>query len=209
MKASVSMKKKLALGLVLFIAFACYIYYASTFRISKNFYTVEDERLYRSAQLSTQELKEVVEKYHIKTVISLRGSPGRTMYYETEAETLEKLKITFIPVALSDEYYPNEVYLKEIFHQFDHGQYPMLIHCRVGADRTGMIAALYQLTYMKKSLNQALEQLKFKYWHVPLFKPAMVNFVKKFKGVNWVMTEYHVCQPEFDDYREPDHVCKN
>lgn len=201
-------KFKITISLILFIAFAAFIYRTSVFRISKNFEVVDEGKLYRSAQLTTAELTETIAKYHIKTVISLRGSPGATSYYETEADTLKRLNIQFVPVALSDEYYPNENELKEIFHQFDHGQYPMLIHCRVGADRTGLIAALYQRSYMNKSLEESLQQLSFKNWHVPLFKPAMTKFLKKFKGVNWVMTEYHVCAPEFDDYRENDYVCK-
>ena len=199
---------KLILGLVLFIAFALFIYRTSVFRISKNFGVVEDGKLYRSAQLTTAELEEAIEKYKIKTVISLRGSPAGTSYYETEAVTLERLHVHFIPVALRDETYPDETKLKEIFHQFDHGEYPMLIHCRVGADRTGLIAALYQRSYMNKTLAEAEKQLSFRNWHLSFLKPAMNLFLHKFQGVNWVMTDYHVCSPEFDDYRETDYVCK-
>lgn len=199
---------KLILGLGLLIPFALFIYRTSVFRISKNFAVVEDGKLYRSAQLTTSELEETVEKYKIKTVISLRGSPAATSYYENEADTLERLHVQFVPVALHDETYPNEKDLKEIFHQFDHGEYPMLIHCRVGADRTGLIAALYQRSYMNKSLAEAEKQLSFRNWHVAFLKPAMNQFLHKFQGVSWVMLNYHVCSPEFDDYREIDHVCK-
>lgn len=201
-------KLKFILGFLVFLGFASLIYRTSVFRITKNFAVVEDGKLYRSAQLTTAELHEVIEKYKIKTVISLRGSPAATSYYENEADTLERLHVNFVPVALRDETYPDENNLKEIFHQFDHGEYPMLIHCRVGADRTGLIAALYQLSYMNKTLAEASQQLSFKHWHVSFLKPAMNQFLNKFQGVNWVMTNYHVCSPEFDDYREIDHVCK-
>ncbi len=201
-------KIKFLIGLVLFAAFAAFIYRASVFRISKNFAVVEDGKLYRSAQLTTSELEQTIEKYKIKTVISLRGSPAATTFYENEADTLQRLHVQFVPVALRDETYPVENDLKEIFHQFDHGEYPMLIHCRVGADRTGLIAALYQRSYMNKSIAEAEQQLSFRNWHVSFLKPAMNHFLHKFQGVDWVMTDYHVCSPEFDDYRETDHVCK-
>ena len=201
-------KFKLVVSLILFIAFAAFAYRASVFRITKNLSTVDEGKLYRSAQLTTPELEEIIATYHIKTVISLRGAPGRTYFYEPEADTLQRLNVQFIPVTLEDEYYPHEKDLKEIFHQFDHGQYPILIHCRVGADRTGLVAALYQRAYMNKSLKESRQQLSFKNWHVPFLKPAMTQFLEKFKGVQWVMTEYHVCSPEFDDYRENDDVCK-
>ena len=207
-----NLKLKLGLrpviGLVLFVAFAAFIYRTSVFRISKNFTVVEDGKLYRSAQLTTQELEEAVQKYHIKTVISLRGSPGETSYYEREADTLTRLQVKFVPVPLSDDFYPNENDLRIILTEFESGQYPILIHCRVGADRTGMIAALYERAYSNKSVDESLNQLTFKNWHVPLFKPAMSSFVKKFKNVKWALNDYHVCNKEFDDHRETDYVCK-
>lgn len=207
-RVSPARKLKIVLGITLFLAFAAFIYRTSVFRITKNFAVVDQGRLYRSAQLTTSELEETIAKYKIKTVISLRGSPGATSYYENEADTLARLNINFIPVALHDETYPDEKDLKEIFHQFDHGEFPMLIHCRVGADRTGLIAALYQRSYMNKSIAEAQKQLSFTNWHVSFLKPAMNQFLNKFQGVDWVMTSYHVCSPDFDDYRETNHVCK-
>ncbi len=201
-------KRKLALGLVLFAAFAAFIYRTSVFRISKNFAVVEDGKLYRSAQLTTQELEDAIRQYHIKTVISLRGSPSETSYYERESDTLARLQIKFVPVPLSDDYYPDENELKLILNEFNEGQYPMLIHCRVGADRTGMIAAIFERAYGNKSLDESLKQLTFNNWHVPLFKPAMSNFVKKFKSVKWALNDYHVCDKEFDDYRETNYACQ-
>lgn len=203
-------KIKLILGLVLFVAFAAYIYRTSVFRISKNFDVVDDGKLYRSAQLTTEELEEVVQKYHIKTVISLRGSPSRTDYYEPEADTTERLKIKFVPIPMSDVYYPLESELKEVFSVFENPtDYPVLIHCRVGTDRTGMIAALYERVYMNKSVDEALEELTFAHWHVRYLRPAMSDFVRKFKDLKWVLNDYKLCSPEFSKYREPGYDCKN
>ncbi|MBC7466760.1 MAG: tyrosine-protein phosphatase [Bdellovibrio sp.] len=202
-------KIKLILGLVLFAAFAAYIYRTSVFRISKNFEVVEDGKLYRSAQLTTEELQETVRKYNIKTVMSLRGSPGRTDYYEPEADTVAGLKIKFVPIPMSDRYYPLESEVKEVFSVFeDPSNYPVLIHCRVGTDRTGMVAALYERVYMNKSVDEALKQLTFDNWHVRYLRPAMSSFVRKFKDLKWVLNDYKLCSPEFSEYREPGYDCK-
>ncbi len=200
---------KLAISLALFLVFSAYVYRTSVFRISQNLAVVEDGKLYRSAQMSTAELQDTIKKYGIKTVISLRGSPGKTDYYEAEAETLDHLKVNFVALDFDDNFYPLEKELRQLFLTFEKGKYPMLIHCRVGADRTGMVAALYQQVYMKKTLDESLSQLTFKNWHVPLFKPAMTDFVRKFKGLNWALNEYRVCDSEFVTYREPDYDCKN
>ncbi len=200
---------KLSLSLVLFLGFTAFIYRTSIFRITENFWVVEDGKLYRSAQLTTSEITEAIKKYGIKTVISLRGSPPATSFYDAEDVTLAKLQIHFLPLDLDDKFYPPEKELNLLFSTFEKGDYPMLIHCRVGADRTGMVAALYQQVYLKKSVEESLQQLSFKYWHVPLFKPAMSDFVRKFKGLTWALNEYRVCDPEFKTYRDIDNDCKN
>jgi protein tyrosine/serine phosphatase len=202
--------KKLFFGIVLFAALVAGIYRTSVFRITKNFEVVDQGKLYRSAQLTTSEFEDAVKKYGIKTVVSLRGAPGRTDYYEPEAETAERLKIKFVPIPMSDRYYPLESELKEVFGTFeDSSNYPILIHCRVGTDRTGMIAALYERVYMKKTLDESLQQLTIANWHVRLLRPAMSDFVRKFKDLNWVLNDYKVCSPEFSKYREPGYDCKN
>lgn len=207
--AVMKMSLKLAFSLVLLVGFSLYIYRTSVFRISQNFAVVEPGRLYRSAQLTTPELEETIKKYGIKTVISLRGWPGKTAYYDAEAETLARLKTQFLALDLEDKFYPPEKEIKRLFSTFEQGQYPMLIHCRVGADRTGMVAALYEQVYMNKSVEESLKQLTFTYWHVPAFKPAMSAFVKKFKGKNWAVNDYRVCDPEFSTFREVPNDCKN
>ncbi|OFZ29045.1 MAG: hypothetical protein A2622_13210 [Bdellovibrionales bacterium RIFCSPHIGHO2_01_FULL_40_29] len=199
---------KLALGLVLFLVFSAAIYRASVFRISQNFAVVDEGKLYRSAQLTTEELADTIKKYGIKTVISLRGYPLQTRFYEQQDVALTRMKTDFVAIDMSDLYYPDEENLRRIFQVFEKGPFPILIHCRVGADRTGMVAALYQRAYMNKSLEEALEQLTFKYWHVPLFKPAMTGFVRKFKDAHWAMNDYRICAPEFSLYREESRDCK-
>jgi hypothetical protein len=54
-----------------------------------------------------------------------------------------------------------------------------------------------------------LQQLTIANWHVRLLRPAMSDFVRKFKDLNWVLNDYKVCSPEFSKYREPGYDCKN
>lgn len=202
-------KFKAAFGLVLFVGFAAVAYRASVFRISQNFAVVEPNKLYRSAQLTTAELEQTIQNYGIKTVISLRGTPLATSFYEQQDIALRRLHTNFIPIDMSEKYYPDEKVLRQILSAFEKSEYPILIHCRAGSDRTGLVAALYQQIYMHKSADESLEQLTFTNWHVPLFKPAMKDFAKKFKNRDWAMNDYSVCLPEFAEYRESTHDCKN
>ncbi len=199
------MKKSVAL--VLFILFAAFIYRSSVFRISKNFGVVDEGKLYRSAQLNETELAEIVQKYQIKTVISLRGSPGRTYFYEPEAETLAKLGVKYEFIGMSDEYYPHQDEVKKLVELYRGADGPILIHCRVGADRTGLAAALYERVIKNESIDEAMNELSFRYWHVRAFHPAMSGFIQSTKDLNWVMNDYNVCAPEYSAYRKPDYEC--
>ena len=183
------------------------MYRSSVFRISQNFAVVEDQKLYRSAQLTDDELKQVIEKYHIKTVISLRGSPAASKWYSREEDFLKKQNVQFEPINLSDDYYPDQEQIRMILNVFKTRSFPMLVHCRVGADRTGMVSALYQRFFMNESLEKSLEQLSFRYWHVRFLHPAMTAFVEKAKSINWLLTDYNVCSSDFADYRKADYVC--
>lgn len=44
---------------------------------------------------------------------------------------------------------------------------PVLIHCEAGADRSGVASALYKLLVAKRPVQEASEQLSFRYGHFP------------------------------------------
>lgn len=202
--------EKLFIFICLFIIFAAWVYRTSVFRISQNFYEVEVGQLYRSAQLSQQEMKEFIGKYQIKTVISLRGYPPREVMGNSinEMENLKNLNVQFVPIDLDDNYYPSQANALKIIEALEKSTYPILIHCRVGSDRTGMVAGMYKKFIKNKTDEEALDQLQFKYWHVRALRPAMSNFIKKVPTLDWLKKNYNECLPEFADLRNPDYVCK-
>jgi len=61
--------------------------------------------------------------------------------------------------------------IRRLVEVLDRSAGPILLHCRRGADRTGMVAVLCQLLYTDASLSEALWQLTPRYGHVPLGKP--------------------------------------
>ena len=56
--------------------------------------------------------------------------------------------------------------------------YPMLIHCKHGADRTGLATAIYRIEMEGVAPEAALAEMKF-YRHVYFFQPAMQETLKK------------------------------
>ena len=52
---------------------------------------------------------------------------------------------------------------------------PALMHCKSGADRAGLMAALYLLIHRKRPVAEAMQQLSFRYLHVRQAKTGMLD----------------------------------
>lgn len=193
---------------VLILALLSFAYRTSVFRISKNFYEVDPGKFYRSAQLTSEELQEVIDQYKIKTVISLRGANPKAFWYPPEIETVEKNHIKFLSFGFATEYYPQPEDLRGYLKALKEEDYPILVHCKTGADRTGEATALYMMEIKGVPKEQAIQDhLNFKYWHVNLFQPSKISFMKKYQGYDWAMSTYDDCTSEFADHRNPDSKC--
>lgn len=186
------MKKWLLVALVFFAIVGLFAY-TSTVRITKNFYEVDAGKFYRSAQLTADELQEAIDTYGIKTVISLRGGSPDSYWYNDELSVLKKNAVEFYPINLSMDSFPSKGNLNEILRLFKETPKPILIHCRSGTDRTGMVTALYLVEEMGKSKDEALKQLSFKYWYVEAFHPAMTEFIRVYQGHDWAKNKYEPC----------------
>lgn len=197
-------------ALAVFLFVSGVIAYTSIFRISKNFYEIDPGKYYRSAQLTKFELEDAIKRYGIKTVISVRGYPQPILNDEPEAETLERLGVGFQKYDLTTDYFPSKADIVSIIKALKNAPRPILVHCRTGADRTGMISAIYQIEEMKRPKQEALDQLSFKYWHVQQFHPAMSAFVEAYQGYDWADQKYDPCEfPQFLENTKDCHGAKN
>ena len=88
-------------------------------------------------------------------------------------------------------------------------KYPALIHCKSGADRAGIVSALYKLLYCKESPKNAKKQLSLKFLHIKHAKTGILdkfieeyeNFLNKNKNfhfLDWVQTIYKPEKLEHD-----------
>jgi protein tyrosine/serine phosphatase len=195
------------IGLLCFLAFAAFVYRSSVFRISQNFYTVEEGKFYRSAQQTPEELEEHIRKHGIKTVISLRGAPKNSYWVQPQVDALAKNNVKFVPLSWTIDYFPATDALQEYFKVLqDPANYPILVHCKTGADRTGLASALYAIEYMRQPVEEALDrQLSFKNWHVRSFHPAMSEFARIYKGIDWALLKYNHCASDYKSWSEPGH----
>ena len=87
-----------------------------------------------------------------------------------------------------------------LFEVFDRIEKPFLMHCKSGADRTGLAAALYLLVYEGAELAAAKKQLSFDFVHIRRTSSGILDhfldtYEARFKETaitlrDWISVEY-------------------
>ena len=141
-----SLTKKLVVkSLPLFLAVSM----TSCFWINNNLHTLKKDYVYRSAQMNYSELERTIKKYDIKTIINLRGWREGKKWYEEEIAVCKKYNVKHHDIKFSTRRLPRKKDVLEFFEVLDTAEYPLLIHCQAGADRTGCGGLSYTNFNMK------------------------------------------------------------
>ena len=104
------------------------------------------------------------KKQGVHTIINLRG--GKGSFYYLEKYACDQLGLKMEDFGLTSRSLPTAVEIKAAKDLFDRVEYPALLHCKSGADRAGMMSVLYCHFHLKQPIEQAKEQLSFKYLHM-------------------------------------------
>ena len=134
-----------------------------------NFHTVAPDLMYRSRQLDKAELLHYINTYRIKSIVNLRGVNTGSDWYQDEMRVAQELGVIHYDYAISANRDVADEDLSAIMDIVHTATTPILIHCKSGADRTGLIAALYQYAQEGRSAEEAAGQLSIMYGHLPFF----------------------------------------
>jgi protein tyrosine/serine phosphatase len=98
--------------------------------------------LYRSGQLSGEQLSEAVKRYGIRTVVNFQ-LPGPEM--QRERELAKQLGVGFMNLPMPGDGFGEEAQFREVLKAIDDPERrPVLVHCARGTCRTGSAVALYR-----------------------------------------------------------------
>lgn len=100
----------------------------------------------------------------IRTVINLRGAEPHIGSNRLEWETCRRLGLNLVHFPLGSRDAPSAEEILGLRRLFNEIEYPLLVHCKSGADRAGLVAALYLLMQKKVPLSVARKELRF-WWH--------------------------------------------
>ena len=142
-------------------------------KLYDNSHEVAPGELWRSYQPSPADLEDW-KRRGIKTIVNLRGDkPSGFLFLEREA--CEKLGLELVTLRTWSREAPPKVFLQQARALFKRIAYPALIHCKSGADRAGLMATLYLFFEKNIPLDQAMEQLSFRYGHVRSGKTGVID----------------------------------
>lgn len=143
--------------------------------VGNNFHALVPGRVYRSAQVNARNLEKLIRTHGIRTVINLRGSSDPMSWYLDECRVTHRLAVSQEDVSCSAGRFPPTHEFRRLVEILDHCEYPILLHCRQGADRTGLAAVLVMLLQSDLTLEEARRHMSVRYGHFPFGRPTNLD----------------------------------
>ncbi|MCU1340117.1 MAG: hypothetical protein JWO19_5698 [Bryobacterales bacterium] len=141
-----------------------------------NFQVVNDH-VYRGGQPTDAGLKSLAQR-GIKTVIDLRLPDEHSIPYEQRV--VEANGMRFVSVPMKGLSAPTEQQVSKVLGVLeDSDSWPVFVHCRRGADRTGTILACYRISHDHWQNQKALDEAKT--YGISFFEQAMRAYISRFQ----------------------------
>jgi protein tyrosine phosphatase (PTP) superfamily phosphohydrolase (DUF442 family) len=157
-----------------------------------------DDDLYRSGHPHTWRLARL-RAGGLQSVLSLRGDP-ECLPNMIERDACSRLGLMLRFVELRTTSLPRRETLLDLVAQLREMPKPMLVHCKSGADRTGLAVTLYRHVLRGEPLAKARRALNWRYGHLGLGAAGVVHRLLDAYGTEaaatgigfeeWVATHY-------------------
>lgn len=136
---------------------------------------VSPGRLYRCNHPTPARLSAMVRRWHIRSVINLRGPTGNGSD-ALARERAARLGLAFIDVPMSSGHAPSREALGALVAAFAAMRPPGVVYCKSGADRSGFAAAVF-LLLEGESVAAARRQLSLRWGHFARSRAGVLDAV--------------------------------
>lgn len=156
----------IAIGVIVLVPVLAIALFLSTLQLFGNFHEIIPGEYYRSAQPTPAKLARYVKKYKIKTVLNLRGLNTKWQWYRDEVAEADKLGIKFVDFKMSARRELTDAQVDQLIEILRDVPKPILVHCKSGSDRTGLVSAIYLFKVAGRKESEAEKQISFRYGHI-------------------------------------------
>ena len=139
--------------------------YLGYLQTSGNFHSILAGEAYRSGQLNYEEFVHYIRQYNIKSILNLRGTNKGSDWYEEELAATTRMHVKLLDYGISANKDVPDPDIQALMTIIRDAPKPILIHCKGGADRSGLMAALY-LYSSGRTAEDASGQLSLTYGHI-------------------------------------------
>ncbi len=129
--------------------------------------------LWRSAQPAPYQIA-ALAKAGLKTIVNLRGGREHGAW-QLQKDYCERHGIALVEFIVRSRGAPDRESILAAKAFFDKLTYPVLIHCKSGADRAGFVAALYLIVREGRPVAEAVKELSLKYGHFRFAKTGILD----------------------------------
>ena len=140
-----------------------------------NFHRISS-RAFRSGQPSPRHLERRIPRHGIRTVVNLRGEDPDNPMLALEAETCVRLGVRLEHLRLHSRDLPSREVIHAAHELLHRIEYPVLFHCKSGADRAGLMSTFYLHWIEGVPLAQTRQLRLWPYFHYRYAKTGLLDF---------------------------------
>lgn len=175
MSAAPKTWRRWALRFVIVVAAIAILWGPAHVFLGKNIHALIPGKIYRGAQLDGDGLRSLVKQHCIRTIVNLRGACYPQDWYVEEAATAQELGLTLEDVGFSAGRWPSHHEMRRLVEVLEQAEYPLYLHCRHGADRTGMAGVIAVLLTTDTPYAEARRHMSLRFGHAPIGRTTILD----------------------------------
>ncbi|QDJ11232.1 Hypothetical protein HVPorG_03456 [Roseomonas mucosa] len=140
----------------------------------RNWGAVEPGRLYRSNHPQPWQLAQAARRFGLRSVVNLRGQRVECGSDALSREAALRLGLAHYDAPFESRGAPHKDRILRLAELFGRIEEPVLIHCKSGADRTGLAAGLW-LLLQGRPPEEAVAQLSLRWGHISASRTGILD----------------------------------
>lgn len=119
---------------------------------------------FRCAQPAPHHIR-LFKKRGVKTIVNLRGAKGAPTTL-LEIDACAQAGLAYREVKLKSRDAPKREAIEAVAKLLEEIEYPAVFHCKAGADRAGLLSALFMIFREGATIAEAKRQLSWRFGHI-------------------------------------------